>query len=286
MANKIQLRRDTSANWVRVNPILGDGEPGLDITNKKIKYGDGSTHWRDLEYASGTATATGDPTKLVNGSHQVVLQSNGNLSLPQGGIITEDGGISGAIKLTPAGGSNPNQALVVYPTNGEGDHLHLTAGGGTTELYLGSDDFYVKLANTGGILVNSNDGIGNSATWVFGADALLTLPANGVITAESTVTLTVNTHSVTLDHGGTLMVPGTISTVANTGDVVINSSSIATWNFRVDGGIQMPVLTAAPTSPVTGTLYTADGVTWDPATKSGSVPYPVFYDGVVYQVLY
>ena len=53
MANKIQLRRDTADNWTRVNPILDDGEPGLNIDNNQIKYGDGNTAWNDLNYASG-----------------------------------------------------------------------------------------------------------------------------------------------------------------------------------------------------------------------------------------
>ncbi|MDB4339458.1 hypothetical protein OAA57_00985 [bacterium] len=35
-----------------------------------------------------------------------------------------------------------------------------------------------------------------------------------------------------------------------------------------------------------GMFATADGVNWDPAGKSGSVPYPVFWDGVTWNALY
>lgn len=56
MANKIQLRRDTSANWTRVNPVLDDGEPGLEIDTNKVKYGDGNTVWNSLDYALGGLT--------------------------------------------------------------------------------------------------------------------------------------------------------------------------------------------------------------------------------------
>ena len=59
MANKIQLRRDTAANWNRVNPILEDGEPGLDTTANQIKYGDGNTAWRDLGYSGGLPESDG-----------------------------------------------------------------------------------------------------------------------------------------------------------------------------------------------------------------------------------
>lgn len=51
MATKIQFRRDTEANWTSVNPILSEGELGLDLTNTKIKIGDGATSWTSLPYA-------------------------------------------------------------------------------------------------------------------------------------------------------------------------------------------------------------------------------------------
>jgi hypothetical protein len=41
MAVRIQLRRDTLANWESVNPVLSQGEIGVDLTNNLIKIGDG-----------------------------------------------------------------------------------------------------------------------------------------------------------------------------------------------------------------------------------------------------
>jgi hypothetical protein len=94
---------------------------------------------------------------------------DGSLTLPAGGTITEGGGISGAIRLTPAGGANSNQALVIYPTgNAEGDHVHLTAGGGSTELYLGNDLHYVKLVDGGNIeLRAATANLSAQASWEF-----------------------------------------------------------------------------------------------------------------------
>lgn len=48
---RFQLRRDTTANWTGANPVLGPGEPSLDIDTGLIKYGDGITPWLDLPYA-------------------------------------------------------------------------------------------------------------------------------------------------------------------------------------------------------------------------------------------
>ena len=53
MATKIQLRRDTSDNWAGTNPILAQGEPGVELDTKKMKVGDGITAWNNLDYVSG-----------------------------------------------------------------------------------------------------------------------------------------------------------------------------------------------------------------------------------------
>jgi hypothetical protein len=53
MSSKIQIRRDTAANWTSTNPVLSQGEPGLETDTNKVKYGDGSTAWTLLDYASG-----------------------------------------------------------------------------------------------------------------------------------------------------------------------------------------------------------------------------------------
>lgn len=50
MARRIQLRRDTAAAWSAANPILAQGEVGVDITNNKLKIGDGTTAWNTLGY--------------------------------------------------------------------------------------------------------------------------------------------------------------------------------------------------------------------------------------------
>jgi hypothetical protein len=57
----------------------------------------------------------------------------------------------------------------------------------TTELFLGSDNFYVKLANTGNVVINSNDAVGNSAQWIFDASGDLTVPGNLVINGLTNV---------------------------------------------------------------------------------------------------
>lgn len=54
MSAKIQLKRGTAADLYAVNPILLRGEPALEVDTNKIKYGDGTTAWRDLPYGNAS----------------------------------------------------------------------------------------------------------------------------------------------------------------------------------------------------------------------------------------
>lgn len=54
MAITIKHRRDTSANWSSVNPVLAEGELGIELDTDRIKIGDGTTAWNTLDYATVT----------------------------------------------------------------------------------------------------------------------------------------------------------------------------------------------------------------------------------------
>ena len=47
---RIQIRRDSDADWQSINPTLRSGELGFNETNGRIKVGDGSTAWNLLSY--------------------------------------------------------------------------------------------------------------------------------------------------------------------------------------------------------------------------------------------
>lgn len=52
MAVRIQFRRDTAANWESVNPVLAEGELGLETDTSQYKIGDGTSNWNTLQYSS------------------------------------------------------------------------------------------------------------------------------------------------------------------------------------------------------------------------------------------
>jgi len=190
MANKIQLRRDTASNWTRINPILADGEPGLDITNNKLKMGDGTTAWANLPYL----VASSETTRLVNGSASATLGSDGVLSVP-GEISSTDG-----ITMTTGRGSVQFGANLEAP--GVPSHFHINKSS-SMDLFFGDDSNFIKLPSVSGVEIQaSEDGVGAS-NWAFDPLGTLTLPTNGVITTTSGIDgSTLNISNITIDNGG------------------------------------------------------------------------------------
>ena len=48
---RIQLRNDTAENWTTKNPVLLQGEMGVEFDTGKIKIGNGTDHWTTLKYS-------------------------------------------------------------------------------------------------------------------------------------------------------------------------------------------------------------------------------------------
>ena len=83
MADIIQIRRDTAANWTSANPTLAQGELGIETDTLKIKAGTGSTAWTSLGYLidTGGYAAYSDTTAnftgtLQNGGSNVVVDTD------------------------------------------------------------------------------------------------------------------------------------------------------------------------------------------------------------------
>lgn len=84
---KIQLRRDTAANWSTNNPTPSAGEPCFETDTGKLKIGDGITAYNSLPYQGGTSdtAVTTDTAQTISGkktfTNDIVLgQWNSNVS--------------------------------------------------------------------------------------------------------------------------------------------------------------------------------------------------------------
>jgi hypothetical protein len=61
MADIIQIRRGTAAQWSTANPVLADGELGFETDTKKGKLGNGITAWNSLTYSfTGQSSSVAD----------------------------------------------------------------------------------------------------------------------------------------------------------------------------------------------------------------------------------
>lgn len=85
MATQIQIRRDLAANWSSSNPILAQGEYGIesdDLTLSSIptKVGDGVTAWNDIPYQSSSSGVNSVTGEGVSGTPENVILSFPNQS--------------------------------------------------------------------------------------------------------------------------------------------------------------------------------------------------------------
>jgi len=95
MAIRIQLRRDTAANWVSSNPVLRAGEFGIETDTLKFKIGNGSSTWTQIvNYANVTPSSLGNSlssyilsSSLGQNNGPSKLNSDGKLEIPEDSII-------------------------------------------------------------------------------------------------------------------------------------------------------------------------------------------------------
>ena len=77
MSDRVQFRRDTKARWEEVNPVLMEGEIGLEIDTNNIKMGDGVHAWNELEYGVGIENITSElgNSKNLSASQKLVTHT-------------------------------------------------------------------------------------------------------------------------------------------------------------------------------------------------------------------
>jgi len=240
MANRIQIRRDSEENWVDADPVLADGELGLNYDNNQIKIGDGTNTWTSLSY-SGSSTGN------VTFSDQVIV-----------GTGDIDGGGSG-LYLSPGANSTANLQYLRVRGGDDSGHIHLDTGNNTIyDQFFGNDNKYLKLeaGDTGNIVI-STDG---TYEWQFGSNGNLTLP-QGTTISEAT-----NIVTVTLDQLTAIS--------AWTGTLVFTKVSDTLYQALPSGPTMELVVGIWRLRSNTATYYdSTDLITW--GTVAGSLPAPV-----------
>lgn len=88
MATKIQVRRDSAADWNITNPILAEGEIGYETDTGKIKVGNGSQIWTSLEYFGEEVDLSGYLTSSSASSTYLTQTSASSTYLTQSSAST------------------------------------------------------------------------------------------------------------------------------------------------------------------------------------------------------
>ena len=97
MPTKIQIRRDSAANWSSANPILSDGEMGYERDTKQFKVGNGADAWNALDYTSAETVSTLLDLGITDGSAGQALTTDGNGNFAFADVASDtflDGGLS------------------------------------------------------------------------------------------------------------------------------------------------------------------------------------------------
>lgn len=93
---RIQIRRGESTDWESIDPVLADGEMGIEIDTNKVKVGNNGANWTDLPYLNVVPTdldnTLGDyvlVSDVGNAGGPAKLDVDGNLLIPKSSIILE-----------------------------------------------------------------------------------------------------------------------------------------------------------------------------------------------------
>lgn len=143
MADRIQLRRDIAANWTSANPVLSDGEIGIERDTDQFKIGDGATAWASLAYgglvgATGAQGAQGiqgiQGATGATGSAGADGDSAYTVAVAGGFVGTEAAWLASLIGATGATGAAGADSTVAGPTGPAGS----TVASGVTFAPTGS----------------------------------------------------------------------------------------------------------------------------------------------------
>ena len=143
MADRIQLRRDTAANWTAYNPILLEGEPGIELDTDQWKLGDGIHTWSQLAYRGGECVQQRGQSTTVAMSQKAVTDEldaiDATFTKQTEEFTVDDFTIGGYYRNTGEYVSTDSRHLTDFISVKEGDICHY-------KIYQGNPDLYTVIA--------------------------------------------------------------------------------------------------------------------------------------------
>ena len=251
MANTIQHKRGTAAEWTSANPTLAAGEFGFELDTGKIKLGDGSTAWSALGYFEAIA-----PTVYAITPVSSSVDEGNTLTFNVGGENITDGTYYWTIESNAGDFTATNGSFEI--SNNVGSFTVTPTADSTTE---GDDLFAVSIRSdsiTGTILQTSSSVTIN--------DTSLTPPPSGQVAYTSS-----GTHSFVVPDGVT-----SISAVAvggGAGGGAYNTNGGYTWGAGGGGELRytndIAVTPGETVTVVVGAAGPAGPYMYNPTVSSG-----------------
>jgi hypothetical protein len=221
MPNIIKLRRDTSANWSSVNPVLNDGEMGLDTTNDKIKIGDGTSTWSTLPYAFDTPSEV--TTKANNAQSAAEATAASALTTHEGDTSTHG--------VTTVTGLSETQTITNKTIDGNSNTL--TVLNNQTTATASATASTIVLRNSSGDTAINQITLGanptsamHAVTKQYADDISAGIHAHEAVKAATTTNLSATYTDGTADASGGLGI-GAILTASSNGAISIDGYSAA-----------------------------------------------------------
>jgi len=157
MAVQIQLRNDTAANWTTANPVLAQGELGIETDTRLYKIGNGSTAWNSLAY--GSLVGTINASAVLYTINDVAGTTYTILSTDEGRVVRTTS--ASAVTITVADALQVGEQIT-FAQYGAGQITFAPAGGVT--LHSADTKRKVNKQYSGATLVK----VAASTYWLFG----------------------------------------------------------------------------------------------------------------------
>ena len=276
MAVQLQFRRGTASEWTSANPILAEGELGLELDSNKFKLGNGITRWNSLLYTS-TFNVTKDISSDI--TYPTFVTGVGVISA---GISTSGLVYKQTLGSLGIGTTNPTSKLWV---DGGGYFTGIVTAkefSGDGSKLTGVTGFKIKSSQTDSSQAQFITFVSTSSTTDVGISTnnFVFIPSSGSLgigTTNPTSKLWVDgggyfTGSITANNGFTGSLSGTATSTTNipnlSGDITSNNTvtTLATVNSNVGtfgSDISIPSITVNAkglvTAVATNSITVGDG---------------------------
>ena len=247
MAIKIQLRRGTAAEWTSANPVLMQGEMGVETDTLKVKIGNGSTAWATLPYF--TQGAKGDKgDQGIQGIQGVIGNTGptGPVGPPNSLTVgTVTSGIEGSDAEVTITGTSPNQVMnLVIPRGDKGDAATIAVG-------------TVTSVAAGQPVTVTNSGTSAAAVLNFEIPNAIGVPTGGV---EGQIVRKTATATEWADMPPSQLSAQTDVTITSPQAKQVLKYDGAEWvNATASGGVTVSETSPADPSQGDGWFFAADG---------------------------